>query len=289
MTPLRLRVDVCTFRALRDGVPAVLDVLREAKVRATFLVSFGPDASGLALLKLLRPSYAWKVLRSGGAGTYGWASAFYGTLRPAPLVGAGLPDQVRRIRDAGHEVVPHGWDHRRWQDRLPRYPGGKLRDEFRRMLDAATGILGAAPRGFGAPAWLVSPELLALEEEAGFAWAADTRGRQPFLPELDGRAYGVPQLPVTLPTLDESLGTRDPEVFVDEVLSRMRGQPDYCCFAAHAETEGLAFRKPFERLLRSLERPTAPLGETPRDGLPRRPIVLQRVEGRPYDVCGEGA
>ena len=69
MTPLRLRVDVCTYRALRDGVPGVLDALRDAKIRATFLVSFGPDASGLALLKLLRPSYAWKVLRSGGAGT----------------------------------------------------------------------------------------------------------------------------------------------------------------------------------------------------------------------------
>ncbi len=289
MTPLRLRVDVCTYRALREGVPGVLGALRDAKIRATFLVAFGPDASGLALLKLLRPSYAWKVFRSGGTGTYGWASAFYGTLRPAPLVGAGLPDQVRRIQGEGHEVIPHGWDHRRWQDCLPRYAKERLRDEFRRMMDSAAGILGAPPRAFGAPAWLVTEELLALEEEAGFEWAADTRGTRPFLPELEGRAFGVPQLPVTLPTLDEALGVLDPEAFVDDILGRMRGQPEYCCFAAHAEAEGLAFRKPFERLLRSLDRPASPLGETSLKDLPRRRIVSRRVGGRPYDVCCEDA
>ena len=62
MTPLFLRVDVCTYRGLRDGVPGVLEVLRAARARATFFVTFGPDASGLALLKLLNPAFAWKML-----------------------------------------------------------------------------------------------------------------------------------------------------------------------------------------------------------------------------------
>jgi hypothetical protein len=280
-------VDVCTRRALRDGVPGALAALKAAGARATFMVTFGPDASGLALLKMLRPSFARKVLRSGGGATYGWASAFYGTLLPAPLVGAGLPDVVRRIRDEGHEVALHGWDHRRWQDRLPRYPRARLRDEFRRMRDAAESILGRPPAGFGAPAWLVSTDLLELEEEAGLKWAGDTRGRAPFLPVLDGRPFRVPQLPVTLPTLDEALGLGQADGFADEVLRQTRSQPDYCCLAAHAEMEGLAFRAAFEKILRGLDRPAAPLGETPLPELPRRAITAGRVAGRPYDVSLE--
>ena len=287
MTPLRLRVDVCTHRGLRDGVPGVLEILRRHRARATFFVTFGPDASGLALLKMLRPSFAWKMIRSNAPSTYGWATAFYGTLLPAPLVGKGMPALLRRIRDEGHEVGLHGWDHRRWQDRLPRYPRERLRDEFRRMLESYREILGAAPRGFAAPAWLISHDLLDLECETGLVYASDTRGRAPFLPVLNGRPYKVPQLPVTLPTLDEWLGRESVDRFVEEVLRLSAAQPDYACFTAHAETEGLARRDVLEALLSRIGRPVAPLVETSFTELPRRSVVMGRVDGRPYDVCIE--
>lgn len=285
MTPLFLRVDVCTYRGLRDGVPGVLEVLRAARARATFFVTFGPDASGLALLKLLNPAFAWKMLRTRAGATYGWASAFYGTLLPSPLVGAGLPDIVRRIRDEGHEVGAHGWDHRRWQDRLPKYPRERLAEEFRSMIEAYEAALGGRPAGFAAPAWLATAELLELEGEAKLAYAADARGRHPFLPIFQGREYPVPQLPVTLPTLDERLGAATPEAFVDEIVKGAAAQPDYACFAAHAETEGRAHRGVLEAVLARVGRPVAPLCEAPRTDLPRRPITMGRVEGRPYDVC----
>ncbi len=288
MTPLRLRVDVCTHRGLRDGVPGILEILRRHRARATFFVTFGPDASGLALLKMLRPSFALKMLRSNAPSTYGWATAFYGTLLPAPLVGKGMPGLLRRIRDEGHEVGLHGWDHRRWQDRLPRYPRARLREEFRRMLESYREILGAAPRGFAAPAWMLSHDLLDLEAQARLVYASDTRGRAPFLPVFLGRNYEIPQLPVTLPTLDEWLGRTSAGRFVDEVLRRSAAQPDYACFTAHAETEGLAHRDTLEALLDGVGRPVAPLAETTFTGLPRRNVVMGRVEGRPYDVCLEG-
>jgi hypothetical protein len=281
-------VDVCTYRGLRDGVPGVLEVLRRARARATFFVTFGPDASGLALLKLLKPSFALRMIRNRAGSTYGWASAFYGTLLPSPLVGSGLPDVVRRIRDEGHEVGLHGWDHRRWQDRLPRYPDERLRREFGLMLEACETVLGSRAEGFAAPAWLATPALLALEEEAGFRYAADTLGGSPFLPVMGGRTYRVPQLPVTLPILDECLGRWTAAEFVERVAREATGQPKYACFAAHAETEGRAHRPVLEDLLARLNRPCAPLGETPLDNLADRPLVMGRVEGRPYDVCVRG-
>lgn len=288
MTPLRLRVDVCTYRGLRDGVPGVLDVLRKAKARATFYVTFGPDASGLALLKLLNPKFALKMLRTKAASTYGWATAFYGTLLPSPRVGAGLPDVLRRVRDEGHEIGAHGWDHRRWQDRLPSYDPARLKDEFSQMVDAYRSILGSNPASFAAPAWLLTRDLFDLVQGAGLRFASDTRGTSPFLPVFEGREGTVPQYPVTLATLDECLGRMAPEEFVDESLREAAKQPGYACFTAHAESEGLGYRAVLESFLARLDRPVAPLGELEARDLPRREIRLGRVPGRPYDVCIQG-
>jgi peptidoglycan/xylan/chitin deacetylase (PgdA/CDA1 family) len=285
LNPLCLRVDVCTYRGLRDGVPGVLGVLKAAKARATFYVTFGPDASGLALLKLLNPKFALKMLRTKAASTYGWATAFYGTLLPSPLVGAGLPDTLKRIRDEGHEVGVHGWDHRRWQDKLATYASEKLRDEFAKMIDAYRAILGAAPASFAAPAWLLSSDLFDFEQEAGLSFASDTRGTAPFLPRFEGKDGSVPQLPVTLATLDECLGRISPQDFVAESLREAERQPDYACFTAHAESEGMGHKAVLESFLSKLGRPTCPLGEARRGELPRKEIRLGRVPGRPYDVC----
>jgi peptidoglycan/xylan/chitin deacetylase (PgdA/CDA1 family) len=285
LTPLRLRVDVCTYRGLRDGVPGVLGVLRKAKARATFYVTFGPDASGLAMLKLLNPKFALKMLRTKAASTYGLATAFYGTLLPSPLVGAGLPDLLRRVRDEGHEVGLHGWDHRRWQDRLQKYDPARLKDEFAKMVDAYRSALGGAPASFAAPAWLLTRDLFELEQQAGLRFASDTRGGAPFLPVFEGREGTVPQYPVTLATLDECLGRMTPEEFVEESLRGAAAQPDYACFTAHAESEGLAYQGLLETFLAKLGRPVTPLGELAPGPLPRREIRMGRVPGRPYDVC----
>ena len=285
MTPLYLRVDVCTFRGLRDGAPAVLDVLRRVKARASFFITFGPDASGLALLKILNPAFAWKMLRTRAGATYGWTTALYGTVLPSPLVGSGLPDLLKRIRDEGHEVGAHGWDHRRWQDRLPRYGSARLRDEYLQMVEAYERILGAPPRSFAAPAWIVTRELLELEAETKLDFASDARGSRPFLPTFGGREYPVPQLPVTFPTLDERLGTVTGREFVRETLELSAAQPEYSCFAAHAETEGRTHQAELEAILRGVGRPIASLREAPLEGLSRAEMRLSRVPGRPYDVC----
>jgi len=150
VNPLFLRVDVCTYRGLRDGVPGVLEVLKRTGARATFCVAMGPDASGLAMVKMLNPAFAWKMLTSKAVGTYGFATALYGTLLPSPMIGGGNPDLLRRIVGDGHEVVPHGWDHRRWQDRMPKMDRAKLaehRIEFRagaRLFDGADDADGSS-------------------------------------------------------------------------------------------------------------------------------------------------
>jgi peptidoglycan/xylan/chitin deacetylase (PgdA/CDA1 family) len=285
VNPLRLRVDVCTYQGLRDGVPEILRILRRRRARATFFVAFGPDSSGRAVFNLLKPAFARKMFRTNAAASYGLATALYGTVLPAPLIGSGRPSALRRILDDGHELGVHGWDHRRWQDDLDEYAPARLASEFNRMCEAFESVAGRPPAAFAAPAWRASPRLLALEEKRGFSYASDARGFRPFVPEFEGRTYGVPQVPVTLPTLDECLGAMTAADFGAEILRRSAAQPEYCCLAVHAETEGRAHRRVLEEILSRIGRTVEPLGAEPRAKLPAMRMAMANIPGRPYPVC----
>ena len=103
-----LRVDVDTRRGLAEGVPRLLELFRRAGVRASFFVTLGPDRSGLAIRRALRPSFLYKMWRTNPLKLYGLRTLLSGTLLPALPVGAGAPALLRQIADEGHEVAPHG-------------------------------------------------------------------------------------------------------------------------------------------------------------------------------------
>ncbi len=67
-------------------------------------------------------------------------------------------------------------------------------------------VFGTEPTVHGAAGWQMNETALALEQELGFLYASDTRGAAPFVPLLAGRRSRCPQLPTTLPTLDELIG-----------------------------------------------------------------------------------
>ena len=124
----------------------------------------------------------------------------------------------------------------------------------------------------------------------GFHYASDTRGREPFLPSWEGIEGVCPQLPTTLPTLDELIG-RDglaPDGAAQEVL-RLSQQPlpHGHVFTLHAELEGMALRPTFRTMLerwRDLGFAFAALGDVHRSldvqALPRHAIALAAVPGR---------
>ena len=71
MPDLALKVDVDTFRGMKEGVPAIAEILTGYGLKASFFISFGPDRSGLAVLQLLRPSFLKKMIRTNAPGLYG--------------------------------------------------------------------------------------------------------------------------------------------------------------------------------------------------------------------------
>jgi undecaprenyl phosphate-alpha-L-ara4FN deformylase len=284
-----LKVDVDTFRGTRDGVPALLEELAAAGVRATFFFTVGPDNSGRAVLRIFRKrGFLAKMLRTNAARMYGWRTALYGTLLPAPEIGRRCRATLAAVRAAGHEVGLHAWDHVTWQDRLERLPRAAVEAQLDRGIAAFATIFGEAPRAFAAPAWFCTADAFAALDERGFDYLSVSRGAAaPFFPRLGGRTLGTLEVPTTLPTLDEELG-RDgvtAENYVDRLVARYRPGRDEV-LTVHAETEGLAYRGLFRQLLarhRSLgifTRPVGSLAAETRDAAPAGDIGWGEVPGR---------
>ncbi|HLJ39730.1 MAG TPA: polysaccharide deacetylase family protein [Steroidobacteraceae bacterium] len=254
MSLIALKVDVDTFRGTREGAPRLAELLERVDARATFLFSLGPDHTGRAIKRVFRPGFLGKVQRTSVIEHYGVRTLLYGVLLPGPHIGRRCRSFMQAISRSGFEVGVHTWDHIRWQDGVARAAEPWTRRELALASDEFADIFGRAPLVHGAAGWQMNRFVPDLEEELGFRYASDTRGTGPFLPLLDSRAAAVPQLPTTLPTLDEligreDLGGADP---VDHLLDLTAASPasDHV-FTLHAELEGGKYRAAFERLLRT--------------------------------------
>jgi peptidoglycan/xylan/chitin deacetylase (PgdA/CDA1 family) len=246
---LGLRIDVCTHTGLRLGVPNLLSLLERRGVRASFFVALGPDRSGRALFRSLRPGFLTKMWRTRAIRTYGWRTILSGTVLPARRA-VDLADILRAIPDGGHELAVHGYDHRRWQDRLSRLTEAEVRKEMVQAVAVCQRVTGQRPEGFGAPGWQCNATSLRLVDEVGFAYASDTRGRHPFYPSVRGVRCQTLQVPTTMPTLDEVLGLdgADGAVFL-ALVGRRLGEDAWPVVTMHAELEGRQFLWVAEALL----------------------------------------
>ena len=202
-----LKVDVDTHEGLRDGAPRLLELFARHDVRASWFVSMGPDRTGRAILRVFRQrGFLRKMLRSGAPRLYPWRTLLRGTLLPSIPIVTSQPDRVRAIAAAGHEVGVHGFDHVRWHDDLAYLPAGAVEGEISAALRCFEAVLGYRPAGFAAPGWQCTADSLRAIDRAGFRYRSDTRGAAPYRPQIGMYTSSIPEIPTTLPTLDEILG-----------------------------------------------------------------------------------
>jgi undecaprenyl phosphate-alpha-L-ara4FN deformylase len=296
---IALKVDVDTYRGTREGAVHLAALLERLGVRATFLFSLGPDHTGRAIRRAFRRGFLGKVKRTSVLEHYGLKTLLYGVLLPGPHIGRGCRHEMQEIARRGFEVGVHTWDHVRWQDGVGNADEAWTRRELTRARDEFAEVFGRAPHVHGAAGWQMNRYVPELQAQLGFRYASDTRGEEPFVPVSENGSSSVPQLPTTLPTLDEligreDLGSTDP---VDHLLALTRGagtRPHV--FTLHAELEGGKYLPSFERLLREWQRRGTQLTDLATyaatldmSHLPRCRIVAGTVAGRSGTLAVQSA
>jgi peptidoglycan/xylan/chitin deacetylase (PgdA/CDA1 family) len=247
---LALKVDVDTDRGTREGVPNLLADCREIGAPACFLFSLGPDQTGRAITRVLRPGFFKKVSRTSVVQIYGLRTLLNGTLLPAPHIGRRNTGVMRAVRDAGHEVGIHCYNHYRWQDYVQRMSLAEVREEFLSARVEFFRIFGGQAHTAGAAGWQSNARSREVYDEADLLYASDTRGGAPFFPRVDRRVFKTLEIPSTLPTFDELMGRPEyPDAqIVPHYLSLLRAD-QLNVFTLHAEIEGMGRRALFRDLL----------------------------------------
>ncbi len=251
MPKLALKIDVDTWRGTLQGVPRLVEILRRHQAGASFLFSLGPDHTGRAIKRVFRPGFMKKVQRTSVVSHYGVKTLMYGTLLPGPDIGRQGADIMRATRDAGFETAIHCWDHVKWQDGVEHANAAWTEHEMRQAHQRFTEVFGEDSPGHGAAGWQMNAHALRMTQRLGYRWASDCRGTHPFIPVWNAEIVTCPQLPTTLPTLDELIGIDQltPEN-VHLHLARITAEsPRDHVFTLHAELEGLKFGDTLERLL----------------------------------------
>ena len=244
MRTLGLKIDVDTYEGMKRGVPCLLHTLKEFRLPATFFLSIGPDNSGRAIMQLIKnPLFLKKMMRTNAVGLYGWKTAFYGTLLPAPMIALSFPDLVRQIIADGHEVQFHAWDHRCWQDELDTKSEKWIRNWFVQGTAGFEKLTGFRPTAFGAPSWLINDRVLTIVKEYKFDYISCTRAKSPFIQEI----ADLVEISSDLPCFEELAARNGVSILTD--LLRDKGSH---ILPVHAEVEGGIFNARFRELLKNV-------------------------------------
>lgn len=282
MTRIALKVDCDTFEGTRVGIPNLLALFERKRIRATFFFTLGPDNSGRAIRRVFtRRGFLRKMLRSNAAALYGPKTMLYGTLLPAPVIGDGLADVIRTVAAAGHETGVHGWDHVRWHDSLDRLTDDEIRADYGRAHASFERIFGRKARASAAPGWHATPAYLRIQEGFDLTYASNTRGGTPCFVDSDLAPFRTLEIPTTLPTWDETLGTPDlPDD--DAMIAHYRGivRDRTEVHTIHTEVEGAARLALFSRQIEAWQSDGVaflPLEEIARESLDQRDQIPVRM------------
>jgi peptidoglycan/xylan/chitin deacetylase (PgdA/CDA1 family) len=215
-----LRISVATARGAALAVPRLAPVLARHRAAATVYLNIGPDRLHRYL--------------------------------PGREIGDRALDALATAREAGFELGLYGWDATRWPHRMGPGDAPWIESALSRACEAFEHLVGEPPRTHAAPGWQTNRHVLRLTQRLGFHFAADTRGRYPFMPVCEAELALCPQLPTTLPTLDELVNGGDAprETVHARVLEATAGQDGADqVFALRAELGATALASAFERLL----------------------------------------
>ena len=165
-------------------------------------------------------------------------------------------------------------------------PSPQIAEQLSKGMTMLESVTGSTPTCSAAPAWRCTEGVLQEKLAFPFAYNSDCRGSGIFRPKISGDQQAQPQVPCTLPTLDEVVG-KDGKSAEDYYRDLLRGfeEPGLKVLTMHAEAEGIAYAGLFDSFVSSaLERGHCfvPLSRllAEAESLPCHEMTRQEIPGR---------
>ncbi|MES9929748.1 MAG: polysaccharide deacetylase family protein [Candidatus Thiodiazotropha sp. 6PDIVS] len=253
---LGLRVAVNTLVGAEQGVPALLKLFDEYQIQASFFFATGADKSGRLLDRGKQPWYPHLPL----------TSRLYGLVLMPPQISREAAEIMRSVAAAGHETGILCHDRARWIKGLAYADERWTRTELNRAIHDYVSVFGYQPKSMASAGWQTNPHLIRLQQEMGFDYACDVRGKSAFIPVLQDIESSCPQLPTTLPTLGELLN-QGGDITLKNVHEYLYAESQHILpyghvYACDAEMEGMTYLPVMEKLMvmwRNMEEGIQPL------------------------------
>ena len=175
---LALKIDIDSLRATREGVPRLLEILARREAGATFFFAVGPDHVG-GVASLVRAL-------------------------PGPDIGRRCAGTMRAVRAAGFEAAVQAWDAAKWRHDAADADAAWTAHQMGLAMTRFEEIFGERPSVHGAAGWSMNRHAWRNTQALAFDYGSDSRGTHPFIPVVRAEIVACPQLPTTLPTLEEA-------------------------------------------------------------------------------------
>ncbi len=223
-----LKIDVASERGFALGVPALLELFSNYDVRATFFFAM-EFASGKGLVRRA-----------------------FSRLLGSDVSRMSLEEAIHAVVEGGHEIGLYGFDADIWRRQAAFADTDWTKYQLALGMEKFETLTGQPPDCFAAPAWQPNAHLFEMEEQSGFQYASDVRGKFPFFPQLHNIVSRCPQIPTTLPTIQELLaqGEATPDNVHEHLyVESRRVLPHGHVFTADAEEVGSEYLDTMEKLI----------------------------------------
>ncbi|MCU7958711.1 MAG: hypothetical protein KZQ58_01675 [gamma proteobacterium symbiont of Bathyaustriella thionipta] len=202
------------------------------------------------------------------------------------------------VKEAGHELGVLGYDADEWAKSASQRDARWVEKQMRLATHVYQELTATMPLFFSAPDGQMNAETSVLEQQHGFVYASDTRGKTPFIPLSPAGESGCIQIPVSLPTIDEMLPQE--AVTADNVHEHIYMESQYPSpyghvFAFDADRHGKTMLPFLEKMLvmwRGSQREIGPLqsiyDSLKRQSLPKCYIAWEVIAGRHTPLAVQG-
>ncbi len=243
---ISLVITVDDLAGYDEGLPAILHLLEQYKIKATFLFALGYDNTGLRVKNLFKPRELTRQLP--------WMQKIRGTLLPPVTLSKKFSQSIKACQAAGHELGIRSFNPVNWQFQALDADRAWTRQQLQWAIESFQKVFAESPKIHSAVGQVINRHLLSLESHMGFEVALDTRGKTAFYPRYHDITGTVLNLPFTLPGIEELIATGNGEVSDQNVheyllVESQKQLPQGHFFEVRAAFEGRRWLPVLERMI----------------------------------------